>query len=121
MYIKLNWKMELKINGSLFEEFTNKGLHPGRMISGSKSMYRKMYPNNTVVFNGNVFTENRGKVWYGDLDLTRDLEKLEEIANVANEDLYILTESTGRWERGGRDELYFKEIQNEAFIYIRKK
>lgn len=124
MYITINnllkIKMELKINGSLFEEFTKHDLHPGRMISGSKTMYRKMYPNNTVIFNGNIFTENRGKVWHGDLDLTRDTEKLERIANSTNEDLYILTESVGRWERSGRDELYLAEIKNDAIVFIRK-
>ena len=113
--------MELKINGELFEIFTKKGLNPGRMISGSKSLYLRMYPNHTVIFNGNIFTEKRGKVWWGDLDLTRDTEILEEIANEAQENLYILPESSGRWERGDRKELYLSEIQNDATVLIRKK
>jgi len=68
------------------------------MISGSKSGYRERNPNNEVYFNANIFTLEEGKVWYGDLDLTKDLSILETIAKSIRKDLYILREMDGRFE-----------------------
>ena len=51
-----------------------------------------------VVFNANIITEPEGKVFYGDLDLTLDEEKLQLIAKEINRDLYILREMDGRFE-----------------------
>jgi len=70
---------------------------PGRMISGSKSGYHKNYPNNLVIFNANVCTD-RNKIWYGDLDLTLDKEKLSLLAVALGQDLYVLYEMDGRFE-----------------------
>jgi len=80
------------------ESFRNNGFHIGRMISGSKSGYRERNPNNEVYFNANIFTLEEGKVWYGDLDLTKDLSILETIAKSTGKDLYILREMDGRFE-----------------------
>ena len=41
----------------------------GKMISFSKSGYAQKNPDNLVVFNSNVCTDE-GKIWYGDLDVT---------------------------------------------------
>jgi len=70
----------------------------GRLISGSKSTYRIMNPNNLIVFNANIFTEDLEKIWYGDLDLTLDKTKLQEIAFLLNKTIYILYEMDGRFE-----------------------
>ena len=70
---------------------------PGRMISGSKSGYHKNYPNNLVIFNADVCTD-RNKIWYGDLDLTLDKEKLSLLAVALGQDLYVLYEMDGRFE-----------------------
>jgi hypothetical protein len=72
--------------------------HNGRMISGSKSFYSNAFPKNFVVFNANICTRTKGKIWYGDLDVTKDEEKLKELAANAGEDLYILREMDGRFE-----------------------
>ena len=78
--------------------FSDAGFYFGRMISGSKSGYNKMFPDNKVIFNSRVYdletyeAEKNGRIkdwfagqsielWYGDLDLTKDNEKLKEIAN----------------------------------------
>jgi hypothetical protein len=53
--------------------------YSGRMVSGSKSGYRKEKPNNFVIFNSNLCTKSK-KIWYGDLDLTEDYAKLVFLA-----------------------------------------
>ena len=82
----------------LLEELKSNGFFLGRMISGSKSLYRRKYPRNLVVFNGNIFVENIGKVWWGDLDLTKDQKLLKEISNHLNVTLYVLNEMNGRFD-----------------------
>lgn len=72
--------------------------HFGRMVSDSKSGYDQLYPNNVVVFNGNICTKTYGKIWYGDLDVTKDEAKLMELAKALGEDLYILREMDARFE-----------------------
>ena len=71
--------------------------HPGRMISGSKSGYRNRFPDNRPVFNANVCVES-GKIWYGDLDLTLDGEKLQQLADELGEKVYVLYEMDARFE-----------------------
>lgn len=77
----------------------------GRMISGSKSLYRRAHPDHTVVFNANLCTAG-GKFWYGDLDITLDQERLQELADTIGETVYVLYESDGRFENEGRPLLH---------------
>ena len=72
--------------------------HDGRMIAGSKSTYRRVYPKNLVVFNANVVVEGLGKVWHGDLDLTRDEALLVKLAELTDREVYALPEMSGRFE-----------------------
>jgi hypothetical protein len=76
----------------------------GRMISYSKSQYREKYPENEIYFNCNVFVLGEGKIWYGDLDVTKDREALEKIASEIGKDLYILREMDGRFENENLDD-----------------
>ncbi len=70
----------------------------GRLICGSKSLYKELHPDHTVVFNANLYTKEDGKVWYGDIDLTLDSGKLQDIANQSGKTIYILREMDGRFE-----------------------
>jgi hypothetical protein len=75
----------------------------GRIISMSKSGYRERNPKNAVIFNANVVMTLRGlkefeKVWYGDLDITKDEVALREIASEMNMELYVLYEMDARFE-----------------------
>jgi len=72
--------------------------HSGRMIAGSKSTYRRTFPKNLVVFNANVVLEGLGKVWHGDLDITRDEALLVRLAEVTDRQLHVLYEMDGRFE-----------------------
>lgn len=84
--------------------FYSRGFIPGRMISGSKSRYMDLYPDHDVYFNANVFVLGEGKIWHGDLDITRDKESLEEIAREIGKDLFILREMDGRFENENRSD-----------------
>lgn len=79
------------------EIFKENRLTNGRMISATKSAYVKANPDHEVYFNANIFVLGEGKVWYGDLDINRDLEKLEAVAQSIGKDLYILKEKDGRF------------------------
>jgi len=69
----------------------------GRMISGSKTFYREAHPTHVVVFNSNVCTD-RGKIWYGDIDITLTEERLKKLSLALKEKLYVLYEMDGRFE-----------------------
>lgn len=88
--------MEEKLK--LYDEiFRKNNYHQGRMISGSKSGYCKRYPDNEVYFNGNIVIKELGKIWWGDIDVTKDFNTLTNIANEIGQDLYILYESACRF------------------------
>ena len=71
--------------------------HMAKMVGGSKSMYRRAYPENLVVFNGNVCTEAQ-KIWYGDVDVTLEKQKYIDAAKAIDEPIYILREMDARFE-----------------------
>ncbi|MEM4379357.1 MAG: hypothetical protein QXL01_01540 [Thermoplasmatales archaeon] len=92
----------------------------GRMLSGSKGQYcadnshqkityepliGSLYfravetsPRNVVVFNANIVTSRGQKIWYGDVDLTLDEEKVKTLARILNDGIYVLRERHARFE-----------------------
>jgi hypothetical protein len=68
----------------------------GRLIAGSKTVYNYDNPENAVVYNANLFT-SKEKIWYGDLDLTLDLEALMDAAEDLKEPIFVFYEPEGRW------------------------
>jgi hypothetical protein len=86
------------------------GFELSRMIASSKSMYISERPNNQAVFNANVVTD-QGKIWWGDLDLADDSEKLQQVANDLNCNLYILHEMDYRF---GKENRPFSEVEKLA-------
>jgi len=99
------------------EFFVLEGLQISRMISGSKSGYMNSNSGNEVYFNANVFVLGEGKIWYGDLDITKDREKLENVASNLGKDLYILRERDGRF---GNENLSDPEIITRSVCKISK-
>jgi hypothetical protein len=88
-----------------YRHFEAEGLTIGRMVSASKSSYRERYPDHEVCFNANVFSAQQGKIWYGDLDITLDGEKLDRIAESLGEKLFVLREMDGRFENESLSEI----------------
>lgn len=85
----------------ILDFFWVKGLPVGRMLSGSKTRYRKAHPDNEVCFNANVFCDE-GKLWFGDIDLTTDADALQAIADETRVTLYVLRELDGRFDNENR-------------------
>ena len=100
--------------------FNENGLFLNRMISHSKSYYRRMFPYNKVCFNANIFIyEDKipvnikhnnynfpvlietdcfsKKIWFGDIDITTEGHVLKDISKKINKKIYVLTEHDGRW------------------------
>lgn len=75
---------------------------PGRMMSGNKTGPK----GHVCVWNANVLIKSKGKVWFGDLDLTTDADDLKRLARERGEDVFVLregdcrftTEATPRYE-----------------------
>jgi len=70
----------------------------GRLLSNSKSAYSNSYPDNKVYFNGNIFDEAKNKIWFGDIDVTLEMDLLKKLANDLNEKIYITMEHPYRWD-----------------------
>lgn len=85
----------------LLKVFHEEGLYLGRMIAPSKSSYRNEYPDNLVVFNANIVLNKEDsfeKIWYGDLDITKDYKKLKKISNKIDYKIFVLYEMDARFE-----------------------
>lgn len=65
----------------------------GRMISGSKTSPK----GHICVFNANICVKSKGKIWYGDIDITADADRLKEYAAHVGEDIFILREKDARF------------------------
>lgn len=74
--------------------FEKHKLYCGRMIAGSK----RGPAGHVCVWNANVVIKSRGKVWYGDLDITKEGDKLKKIAEEIGEPLYVLREKDCRFD-----------------------
>lgn len=66
---------------------------PGRMISGSKIAPA----GHKCVWNANICQKSKGKIWFGDLDLTTDAAELQRLASEVGEPIYILREQDARF------------------------
>lgn len=81
-----------------FKILSNEDLPHGRMLSYSKTEYKDANPNSVVYFNANILTIKEGKIWYGDLDLTKDAEGLKRVAAKLGETLFVLKELDCRFD-----------------------
>ena len=85
------------------EMFHSREFFPiGRMMGGTKTGPK----DHVCVWNANILTRKRGKIWFGDLDITADGKRLKAFAAEVGEPLVILkemdcrfmTEATPRWD-----------------------
>jgi hypothetical protein len=74
--------------------FSKRNLFVGRMISAHKISPKGEF----CVWNANVIAESSGKVWFGDLNITKDATKLKEVAIEIGEKLFVLREMDARFE-----------------------
>ncbi len=72
----------------------------GRMIAGMKIAPK----GHICVWNANIIVDGK-KVWYGDLDLTKDAKKLQTCADTIGKPLYILREMDARFDTANAPKL----------------
>jgi hypothetical protein len=70
----------------------------GRMIASTKTGYGQAHPGHVAIFNANVCIAGR-KVWYGDLDLTREEPRLRELAARVGLAVHVLFERDARFRQ----------------------
>jgi len=97
--------------------------HSGRMLTGSKGNYLAKHPDHVAVFNANLCVKSKGKIWYGDVDLTLDAKDLKRFAAEQGEDIYVLRELDARfeYERNPKYESAVAIIKTDGNIEILKK
>ena len=104
-------KKQTRTENEIIDVFEKHRLMLGRMISGSKSGYCQKYPKHDVRFNANIFIPSTGKVWFGDLDITVDNKKLQDVCNELDEEMIVVPEMMGRF---GAEEEPYKKIFEHA-------
>jgi hypothetical protein len=83
----------------------------GRMLSGSKQAAKTAGREHLTVFNANLIVTGFGKVWYGDIDITRDEEKLKKIALAFKSVVNVLREHDARFEYENNP-----QVQNAVYV-----
>lgn len=82
------------LNLDLIEDiFWNHKFHMGRLLSGNKTAP----VGEKCIWNANIITKSHGKVWFGDVNLTRDANVLKDISKIIGETLYVLKEADARF------------------------
>jgi hypothetical protein len=76
------------------EVFSKHRIHCGRMISSNKTSPK----GHLCVWNANIVSKSSGKIWFGDLNITKEGNVLKEIAKEIGETLYILHEKDCRFD-----------------------
>lgn len=102
------------LNNVVLDIFAKHNLMLGRLISYSKTAP----PEHQVIWNANVVSENQGKVWYGDLSLVKDIDKLQAIANDMGDSLYVLKEADCRFEK---ENASIEFLKSQALWMIKPK
>jgi len=74
-----------------------RGFWEGRMLTFSKSLYRKARPSHVVLFNACLFDIKGEEVWWGDVDLTLDWKVFYETARALVETLILTPEMPFRF------------------------
>jgi hypothetical protein len=108
-----DFKPDMIVEG-IQQYFESHSLYVARMLDGSKWQYHEKYPDDLIVWNANVLIPDYGKVWYGDLNLTKDYILLKSIADALDNTLYVLWETDGRFGEENKpiDELIKKSMWN---------
>lgn len=104
-----------KIDSQFEKIFNKQGWYSGR-IFGSKSGYHSSNPTHVYIPNANICTQEHGKVWYGDIDITRDDKILKKLASEVGAPLYIFYELDARWKNPNFAEALFKITSKEIIL-----
>lgn len=64
----------------------------GRSL-GPKTAYIAKYPRHFVIFNASIFAKSGERVWFGDIDIDEDANRLKKFATELGEDILLFRES----------------------------
>jgi len=93
-----NWSLpEDKETNKFYKLLEEEGFYSGRHY-GSKSGYSMRLPKNVIIFNANMCTKEHGKIFHGDIDITKEEKQLKKLAKRMGVDLYLFYEMDARWE-----------------------
>lgn len=84
--MKIEKEDEIELKSVAYKYF---GLS-GKSITMDPKSYRATYPNKTIVFKGNIVTKNGTLLWFGDLNITDEEEKLMNLSDEIGTSIYIL-------------------------------
>lgn len=98
------------------DNFENEGLFEGKIVTGNIDKYMKRNPDSVVIKNANVFIDMGGKIWWGDLDLTRDAKRIQRACNRIGMEILITEESVGR---DNLDDLNWDIVRAQAVAHIK--
>jgi hypothetical protein len=70
----------------------------GYLLSASKSDYRERHPDHEVLFNACLFTDDGVEIWFGDIDITNDHDRLQQVADLLGERLVLTPEKPYRFQ-----------------------
>jgi hypothetical protein len=70
------------------------GLRYGRHVAFRKATYLQAFPRRVVIFGAHLTDEAGNDLWYGDLDLTVDEQKLLDLADALGEELFLMDDSS---------------------------
>lgn len=76
---------------SSYKVFYEEKLPYGNVLEGSKKQYKELHPDNFVIYNASLISETE-YLWYGDIDLTLDREKIQTIAKRLNINISLIKE-----------------------------
>ena len=65
---------------------------PGRKMAPSYPHYFAAHPDNIIIRRANILTKEQGRIWWGDLDLTLEMDDLKQLAKDINQEIWILRE-----------------------------
>lgn len=65
----------------------------GKSITFDPKAYMTSYPDKIVVFKSNIFTKNGSMIWFGDINITDNQEKLLELSSDLGTTIYIMKPS----------------------------
>jgi hypothetical protein len=105
-YEKYNKEIGSDDMTQVFEKYR---LYCGRMVSGSKITPKGQF----CVWNANVLSPTKGKIWFGDLNITQDGDRLKEVAKELGETLYVLREHDCRF--GTEDEPLTEQLKKSVW------
>ena len=78
----------------IYDVFNKHHLTFGRMISA----YKEVPQGEVAYFNANAIIPSLGKIWYGDINITKSGDVLKQIAKELGETIYILREHDCRFD-----------------------